>query len=65
MAKKPHTSCQRGKRVRVKLHNGKVIIDKFQEGHDRFILLEETGKIRVEDIDSFGPWRPQPQFGLK
>ena len=64
MAKKPHTSCMRGKRVRVKLHSGEVIIDKFREGRDRFIILEERGKILVADIDSFGPWRPQPQFGI-
>lgn len=54
MAKKPHTSCYPGKRVRVKLYDGTVLHDRFREGHDRWIRLEHAGKIMVSDIDSFG-----------
>ena len=55
--KKPHTSCRRGKRVRIKLRTGEVIVDVFLEGHDRFIVLKDRGKVMVHQIDSFGIYR--------
>lgn len=54
MSKKPHTTAHPGKKVRVKLHDGTVIFDKFVDSTDRWIVLREAGKIMVRDIDSFG-----------
>ncbi|MBN1320528.1 MAG: hypothetical protein JXA87_06785 [Thermoleophilia bacterium] len=55
--KMPHTACHPGKRVRVKLHSGEVIFDRFVTRTDRYIVLEERGKVMKRDIDSFGPVR--------
>lgn len=52
--KKPHTTAYPGKRVRVKLHDGTVLFDKFVDSNDRWIILRERGKVLVKDIDSFG-----------
>lgn len=57
MSKRPHTSCRRGKRVRVKLYDGTVIIDHFVDDTDRWIVLRERGKVMKRDIDAFGIYK--------
>ena len=47
-----HLSCNKGKRVRVLLRNGEIIIDKFVEKKGRFVLLEGR-KLRTVEIKSF------------
>lgn len=50
MAGAPHTSCQKGKRVLVRLKNGKRIVGKFIEKKGRYVYLEnhkiESGRIK-------------------
>jgi hypothetical protein len=36
----PHTTVRRGKKVRVKLRDGTLIIDKFVERTGKFVILE-------------------------
>lgn len=52
-----HTATFKFKRVRVKLKDGTIIHDKFidRPSHKRWIVLEEHGKIKREDIVSFSP----------
>lgn len=49
-----HTSTNKGKRVRVKLTNGEVFVDKFLDKKGNFIHFEEKGKIAIKDVQSFG-----------
>jgi hypothetical protein len=50
----PHTACRRNKWVRVKLHNGNIIIDQFLDRRSKWIVLKRVGKVMKKDIDSFG-----------
>jgi hypothetical protein len=47
-----HTSCIQGKRVIVRLRNGKEVRGKFEEQRSRFIVVAGT-KIQREDVESF------------
>lgn len=53
-----HTSCYRGKRVRVKLRSGEVFLDRFKERTDKHVIFYGAGKIRKADIETFGIYRP-------
>jgi hypothetical protein len=55
--KTPHTSVRKGKRVRIVLRDGEEIIDKFDNGTDRFVFLEGGRKIEKVTIRSFGIYR--------
>ena len=52
-----HTACKQGKRVRVLLQNGKLVIDKFKERKPPYIWLENYGKIHIGDIKTFGIYK--------
>jgi hypothetical protein len=47
-----HTACVPGKRVIVRLRNGKEIRGKFEEQRSRFIVVAGQ-KIQPEDVESF------------
>lgn len=50
----PHTSCRKGKRVRVVMKDGTIFIDKFVEQTGKFNIFEghkvRTGEIRAFSI---------------
>jgi len=48
----PHTSCSKGKRVRLVLRDGTEIKDKFIERTDKYVFLE-YGKYAKRSIKSF------------
>lgn len=48
-----HRSCHPGKRVRVVLRDGTVLIDRFVEGRSRDIVLERAGRVPHDQIGSF------------
>lgn len=49
----PHTACYRGKRVRVKLRDGEVFVDKFHDRTDKFVIFQSGRKVSKGDIVSF------------
>jgi hypothetical protein len=48
-----HTSTYKGKRVRVKLKDGTVFVDKFLDEKGRHIHFEEHGAIAKRDVVNF------------
>lgn len=48
-----HTSTYKGKRVRVKLKDGTVFVDKFLDKKGSHILFEEHGRIATSDVVNF------------
>lgn len=48
----PHTSIRRGKRVKVTLKDGVVVIGKFLDRTGNFVILDNC-KIRAGEIKSF------------
>lgn len=56
-----HSSCRRGKRVRVVLKDGTVIIDKFVDSTDRYVLLEQHGRVRKAAMKSFTILKLRPR----
>lgn len=52
-----HTGCHRGKKVRVKLRDGRIIIDKFYERTKNAIILKDAGKIRKDQLLSFSIYK--------
>lgn len=56
-----HSNVHRGKRVRVKLNNGKVIISRFRERRAPYLFFDQDDgtrlKLHLKDIDSFGIYR--------
>lgn len=59
MKRTNHTSCKKGKYVRIKLVNGGVIIDKFVETKSGVIYLEKCGRLLKEEIKSFSIYKRQ------
>ncbi|MCI3206548.1 hypothetical protein DBA20_16445 [Pandoraea capi] len=51
--KTPHTSCPRGKHVRVLLASGELIYDRFIERPARFVVLKRAGRIFAGSVHSF------------
>lgn len=49
----PHTSCHRGKRVKVVLKNGTEVIGRFENRTDKWIVLKDVGRINKADIRAF------------
>ena len=53
----PHTGCWPGKRVRVVLKSGRVIISRFKERTKTHVILEE-GRYHKADIRAFAIYKP-------
>lgn len=53
----PHTGTWEGKRVRVKLKNGTVFVDKFDGSKGKYRFFKEKGKVLVGEIASFIIWK--------
>lgn len=53
----PHSSCKKGKRVRLILRDGTVIVSKFvgKKGHD---VVLESGVYGMGDIRAFSIYKP-------
>ena len=50
--KATHGTFYRGKRVLLRMRDGRIAIDKFVEARSRYLVFEELGKVLREDIDS-------------
>jgi len=48
-----HTSTHKGKRVRIKLKDGTVFVDKFLDEKGSYIIFEERGRIAKSDVANF------------
>ena len=48
-----HTSTYKGRRVRVKLKDGTVFVDKFLDEKSQHIIFEEHGRIAKSDVVNF------------
>jgi hypothetical protein len=48
-----HSSTYKGKRVRIKLKDGTVFVDKFLDSKSSYIFFEEKGRIAKKDIVNF------------
>lgn len=59
--KGPHTSTWKGKRVRVVLKGGEVLVGKFVSKQSKYIVIDcgEMTKIRKNELVSFAHYRPQ------
>lgn len=53
----PHTVTWEGKRVKVKLKNGVVFIDKFDGSKGKYRMFKKIGKVKAGDIASFVIWK--------
>lgn len=53
----PHTSTYSGKRVYVRLRNGRRFIDKFIDKKGHFVVFQTAGKIPAGDIAAFAIYR--------
>lgn len=58
-----HTGCWQGKRVRVVLSDGRILIEKFLSQASKHIVLDKTGKIEKKLLLSFSIYRA-PQKDL-
>lgn len=57
--KAPHTTFYRGKRVRIVLRNGQVIIDRFVERTGHYVVFENN-RLRGRDIRSATIYKETP-----
>ena len=53
----PHTSCWKGKRVKVILKDGTHFIDKFWGSKGQWRMFKEHPKAAAGDIKSFVIWK--------
>lgn len=53
MARTPHTSTRKGKRVLVLLRDGQRIDDIFEDAKGRFVILRQYGKLSKDQIRAF------------
>lgn len=51
--KTPHSSCPRGKRVRVVLKSGEIFVARFLEKTQKQIVIFDTRQVKVGDMKSF------------
>lgn len=51
-----HSSVYKGKRVRIKLRDGRVIIGRFVERRAPYVFLD-CAKVHLRDVDSFGIYK--------
>lgn len=54
--KTPHTSCKKGKTVRVVLRSGVVLIDKFVERTGKFVILKNN-RLTGDSISSLSIYK--------
>lgn len=61
MAKLPHTCTYRNHKVTIVLKNGQIILDRFKERPKckRWIVLKNYGRISLNNIKSFTPFRKE------
>lgn len=52
-----HSSTFKGRRVRIRLKNGDVFVDKFVDSKARHIIFEEHGKVLKKDISNFSIYK--------
>lgn len=52
-----HTATFKGKRVRIILRDGTIIVDRFIERTSSKWVVLETRRIHVRDIRAFAPYR--------
>jgi hypothetical protein len=50
--KATHGTFCRGKRVILRMRDGRIVIDKFVETRSRYLVFEQLGKVLRQDIDS-------------
>lgn len=50
--KATHGTFYRGKRVILRMRDGRIVIDRFVETRSRYLIFEELGKVLREDIAS-------------
>lgn len=48
-----HSGTTKGKRVRIKLKDGTVFVDKFVGSKSGYCFFEERGKVAKKDISNF------------
>lgn len=48
-----HSSTNKGKRVRIKLKNGDVFVDKFLGTGSGWIEFEERGRVQKKEVKNF------------
>jgi len=55
-----HTATYPNKRVLVVLHSGERFVDRFvdRKPGKRYVQLRERGRVAIEDIRVFAPYRP-------
>lgn len=58
MAGTGHKSVARGCTALVRLRDGTVLIDKFLEDRDRYLVFAEHGRIASDRIATVTPYRP-------
>lgn len=64
--KTPHTAIQRGKKVRVKLKDGTVFVDRFvNRTSGKMVEFEHHGRISAGNIVSFSPYRALQEVSTK
>jgi hypothetical protein len=51
-SKATHGTFYRGKRVVLRMRDGRIVIDRFVETRSRYLVFEELGKVLREDIAS-------------
>lgn len=54
----PHTSVQRGKKVKVKLKSGETFIAQFKEKKGQRILFYDYNEVFSGDVKSFTIYKP-------
>jgi hypothetical protein len=52
-----HTSTYKGKRVRIKLKDGTVFVDKFLDEKGKHIIFEEHGRVPKIDVINFSIYK--------
>lgn len=52
-----HTSCPKGKRVRIKFKDGRVLITKFIQRDEQNKIITQDGIFRKRDIKSFSIYK--------
>lgn len=52
-----HRSVRPGKRVLVRMADGRLLEDRFLSGTDRWKVFERLGRIRVAEIHSMSPYK--------
>lgn len=52
-----HTACPSGKKVRIKLKDGTVIVTKFIQRDEQNSIITEAGKFRKRNIKSFSIYK--------